>query len=333
LGLGDFRSQVAPFAPIPHFLAQTGEEDLPRAKFVYVDYTPDFEVFARERHQDTVNHDVRFSGGDQGELWDFKGALRYQRVEDPDIYVGERTKQSYSSATLDGDYRLGGKLTAGLQATGDRSTVSGGLTEEQGLALGYLDLQTTEKSSVGLGWGAGDLRVQGSADQYSFQPLLRFKYELSPKIGLAGNAGFDWRSFNRGVSHVDEPIFDVAANYETTENTVVTLSARRATIGSIEYRGVDVWEGLYQASVRQKILEEFFVTGSAGLVRDDYRPFQRSLVLARLDNYTFFKAALGRDLTKHGTVQLAFERRDNDSSVSSFGFAENLLTLNASFLF
>jgi len=332
-GWGDFRGQVAPFDPIPHFLAQTGEEDLPRANFLYVEYTPDFELFTRLRHQDTVNQDVRLSGQEQAGRWRTQADFRYQAESSPDPDVGARAKQTYYNANLAGTYELTGKLAGGLQAHVDRSVVSGGVPWQQGRVGAYADLEDSDRTTVGFGVAIGDLEVQREPDQLYLEPALRWKYALTSKIWFTGDAGADLRHFGRGVGERSEAIFDAGASYAATESTTVTLSGRRDTIASVEYRGVDITESVAQAGVSQRVWAEVILTGTAGAVWDDYRPFDPAIPLSRHDRYFFYKAAVGHDVTKHGTVQLSYEHRANNSSSANFEFVENLVSLDVSFLF
>lgn len=341
VGLGDFRGQVSPFAPIPHLLAETGEEDLTRSNFLYFNYTPDFEEFFHQHHEDTVNQDARFAGQEDGERWKLLGSFHYQDVTDPNIYLGGRDKQVYINANVDGSYELTGKLTTGLHLEGDRSDITGGYSQQQGIATGYLDFQATEKTALGLGLSVGDLEVAADPDQTYLQTLLRYRYQATEKIWLTGNVGADFRQLGQGGGDRTTLVFDLNAEYAARESTTFTLTARRATEGAVEYRGVDVWESIYQAAVRQRIGNGFTATGGAGVVWDDYRPFARDVVLLdettlappRTDKYYFYKVALGHDLTRHGTVQVAFEHREDSSTVEQYSFTDNLLSLNLSFLF
>jgi len=341
VGLGDFRSQVSPFAPIPHMLAQTGEEDITRSNFLYFNYTPDFEEFFHQHREDTVNQDARFAGQEEGERWKLQGSFHYQDVTDPNIYLGGRDKQVYINTNVDGSYELTGKLTAGLHLEGDRSDITGGYSQQQGIVTGYLDFQATEKTSLGLGLAAGELQVASDPDQVYLQTLLRYRYQATEKIWLTGNVGADFRELRQGGGDRTSLIFDLNAEYAATESTTVTLTARRATVGAIEYRGVDIWESIYQAAIRQRIGNGFIATGSVGMVWDDYRPFASDVVLLdemkmvppRTDKFYFYKVALGHDLTRHGTVQVAFEHREDASTIEQYSFTDNLLSLNLSFLF
>ncbi len=341
VGLGDFRSQVSSFAPIPHMLAQTGEEDLTRSNFLYFNYTPDIEEFFHQHQEDTVNQDARFAGQEQGERWKIDGSFHYQDVTDPNIYLGGRAKQVYINTILDGSYEVTGKLNAGLHLEGDRSNITGGFSQEQAIVTGYLDYQATEKTSLGLGLAAGDLSVASDPDQTYLQTLLRYRYQATQKIWLTGNVGADFRQLRQGGGNQTGLVFDFNAEYAATDSTTVTLTARRATEGAIEYRGVDIWESVYQAGVRQRIFNGFTGTVSAGLVWDDYRAFTRDVVVLqdegftqpRTDKFFFYKAAVGHDLTRHGTVQVAFEHREDNSSDAQFWFTDNLVSVNLSFLF
>jgi hypothetical protein len=332
VGLGDFRGQVSTFAPIPHILAQTGEEDLVRTNFLYLNYTPDIEEFFHQHRQDTVNQDVRVAGQEEGERWRLVGSLHYQDVTDPNIYFGGRTKQIYYNANLDGSYQFTGKLNGGLHLEGDRSLIEGGTRQQQGIATGYVDFQATGKTALGLGLALGDLQISPQTDQTYLQTLLRYRYQATQKIWLTGDVGPEFRHLGQSAGGRTGLVFDLNGEYQATEGTSFELGARRATVGAVQYRGVDIWESVYHAGVRQRVGNGFIATGTVGLVWDQYYPFTH-VPLQRLDKFYYVKAAIGHDVTRHGTVQLSYEHRDDNSSFRQYTFEENLISVNLSFLF
>ena len=199
-GLGDFRSQIAPFAPIPHFLARTGEEELPRKNFIYVNYLPDIEVFTRYQGNDTINQNVQLAGQEEGELWNLQGNFQFQSETDADIDVGHRIRQSYSTADGSAAYALTGKLTAGVRLQGEISDFSGGLSSTEGRATVFIDDQIAPKTTLGLGFAGGDLDVQRAPNQIYGRPLLRWKYDPTAKLSFSANGGQDFRQFGSNTA-------------------------------------------------------------------------------------------------------------------------------------
>jgi len=68
-----FRTAVAPYAAIPHFIARTGEEDLPRRDYAFISYTPDAVFFYDHDDENAVNHDVRLAARKERDNWNTHG--------------------------------------------------------------------------------------------------------------------------------------------------------------------------------------------------------------------------------------------------------------------
>src|SRR5690606_32818427 len=108
-GIGHFRTAIAPYAAIPHFIARTGEEDLPRRDYAFASYTPDAVFFYDHDNENTVNHDVRLAARQERETWNVHGQLRFQRVTDADLDFGRRLRQTYYTASGGFEHALTGK--------------------------------------------------------------------------------------------------------------------------------------------------------------------------------------------------------------------------------
>src|SRR5581483_7925127 len=137
VGLGNFRETLASFAPIPHFLVRTGEEDLPWKDFLYASYTPDGFLFSKYHKEDVVNNDVKIAGQKERDLWNLSGDLQFQTESDPVIDVGRRIKQTYYTGDAAAAYDISGKLTGGVKLSGNRSEYSGGFNSDDGEAGGF----------------------------------------------------------------------------------------------------------------------------------------------------------------------------------------------------
>ena len=118
-----------------------------------------------------------------------------------------------------------------------------------------------------------------------------------------------------------------------TASTQLTMTAIRDVVASAEYADADYRESLYQAKVRQRVFGEMYGGLAGGYVQDDYENDGSGPFVSRQDDYYFYKASAAHDLTKHGTIELSYEHRENDSSIANFGFTENLVSVDASFLF
>ncbi|HTQ31252.1 MAG TPA: hypothetical protein VMI53_08580, partial [Opitutaceae bacterium] len=237
VGMGDFRSELASFAPIPHFLAQTGEEELPRQDFAYASYTPDLLLFSKYHSQDTVNHDARLAARQENDLWNFQGQFHFQHETQPNIDVGRRITQTDYTADANAAYVISGKLTGGTELYGNRTEYSGGLASTDGRITGYLDYQVAPKTALGVGIAGGYLDVASGANQAYEQSLLQIKYAPTEKLSFAGQAGAEYRQYDSSLGNRTHFIFDASGSYQATDSTLFTLTDKRETLASAEYSG------------------------------------------------------------------------------------------------
>lgn len=332
-GIGSFRSEFAPFSPTPHFLARTGEEDLPRKDFAFIGYTPEAVFFSRHPGENDINHDARLAARREEELWNAQGEFHFQSIADTDIDLGRRLRQTYYTAALGGEYALTGKLTGGAKLYGYRSEYDAGFSSTDERATVYVDYRIAPKTTLGLGAAAGYLDVASGANQTYQQPLLQIKYQPTAKISFSGQAGEEFRQFDSDIDDRSQFVFALNGGYEATDSTSFTLTGRRETQSSAQYAGENIVQTLYQGGVRQRFWQRVYLSLHGGFARDDYESNRSVASVVRRDDYHFYKVSATGDLTPRGSLELSYEYRKNDSSLSGFGFAENLVSLGASFLF
>jgi hypothetical protein len=332
-GLGNFRSALASFAPIPHFLVRTDEEELPWKNFAYASYTPDGVLFSKYHGEDVVNNDVKLAAQQERDRWNLNGSLHFQTESDPVIDVGRRIKQTYYTANADAAYMISGKLTGGVRLYGNQSDYSGGFASTDGRTGGYLDYQIAPKTAVGVGLTGGHLDPAHGADQTYEQPLLDIKYQPTAKLSFAGQTGAEFRQFDSNVSNRSHFIFDLIGNFDPTDSTEMIFTTKRDTVASAEYAGENVVGSVYQGSVRQRFLQRLYLSLAGGLVHNNYENNEPNSAIARRDDYYFYQVSSSADLTRRGTIELSYEHRDNDSSFAAFKFTEDLVSFAVSYLF
>lgn len=332
-GIGNFRTAVAPYAAIPHFIARTGEEDLPRRDYAFASYTPEGLFFRDFDDENTVNHDVRFAARQERDLWNAQGEFRFQRVTDVDLDFGRRVRQTYYTAHAIGERSLTGKIRGSLGGHANRSEYAGGNTSTDVRGTTFLDYQIGPKTTLGLGGTAGYLMVERGADQTYQQPLVQIKYQPTAKISFAGQAGEEFRQYDSDIDDRSRFVFSLSGDYEASDATRFNVAARRETQSSAQYSGENVVATLYQAGVRQRFLQRVYVSLLGGHVRNEYENNVPTAILSRRDNFNFYKASSSLDVSRRGTVELSYEHRENDSTLPNFEFEQSLVTLAASFLF
>lgn len=332
-GIGNFRTATAPYAPIPHFLARTGEEELPRRDYAFASYTPDAVFFREHDDENTVNHDVRMAARKERETWNAHGELRFQRITDADLDFGRRLRQTYYTANAAGERALTGKVSGGLGARVYRAEYASGDESTDFRGNGHFDYQIAPKTRLGGGVAAGYLLVGNGADQTYQQPFVQVVYQPTSKISMNGQLGHEFRQYDSSVEDRSRFVFAFTTNYEAREATSFNVSARRETQSSAQYAGENIVATLYQGGVRQRFFQRMYVSLHGGFVRNQYETNAPVTFLGRRDDFTFYRASSSLDVTRRGTLELSYEKRDNASTIRTFDFDQQLVSLRASFLF
>jgi hypothetical protein len=333
-GIGNFRTAVAPYAAIPHLIARTGEEDLPRFDYAFVSYTPDAVFFIDHSGENDVNHDLRLAARHERDNWNAHGELRFQRITDADIDFGRRLRQTYYTANAAGERALSGKTFGGLGVRAYRAEYSGGLSSTDLRGNAILDYQIAPKTRIGLGAAAGYLWVGSGADQTYQQPFAQLTYQPTAKVSFRAQAGEEFRQYDSSEPDRSRFVFALNGNYEASDATSFNLEARRDTLSSAQYAGENIVASFYQAGVRQRLLQRLYVSLSGGFVRNQYeRNVPTAAALGRRDDFGFVRAGSSIDFTRRGTLELSYEHRDNSSTLHTFDFQQNLVSVAASFLF
>lgn len=332
-GVGNFLAEFTPFSEIPLFFSRPGERELPHDNFAFASYTPEGVWFASNHEQDTINHDARVVGRTGNDLWSLYGQLRFRSLSDANIDLGRRVRQTYYTGTVSGTYALTGRTKAAVTLEGEHHGVSGGLSSDEGRATAAFDYQVAPKTEVGLGATVGQLDVKRGENQTYTRPMLRLKYAATEKITLSGEAGEEFRHFSGDVDDRSQFVFGLNGEYQPRDGTTISVSGRRDTLASAEYAGENIVSTTYEAGVRQRFLRRHTLGLAGGYVHNHYENNSIISVVSRRDDYYFGKFGASRDVTKRGTVDLAYEYRTNDSSVGSFGFRESVVSLSLSLLY
>lgn len=332
-GIGNFRTATAPYAPIPHFLARTGEEDLPRRDYAFASYTPDAVFFHEHDDENAVNHDVRIAARKERDNWNAHGEFRFQRITDADLDFGRRLRQTYYTAHAAGERALTGKVSGGLGARVYRAEYAGGDESTDFRGNGHFDYQIAPKTRLGAGVAAGYLLVGNGADQTYQQPFVQVLYQPTAKISFNGQLGREFRQYDSSVADRSRFVFAFTSIYEARDATTFNLSARRETQSSAQYSGENIVATFYQGGVRQRFFQRMYVSLDGGFVRNQYETNAPVAFLGRRDDFTFYRASSSLDLTRRGTLELSYEKRDNASTIRTFDFNQQLVSLRASFLF
>lgn len=235
---------------------------------------------------------------------------------------------------LNAAYQLAGKtsLSLGLQsAIADYSSFLSSNTISGNLFVNYA---YSDKLTVGIGGTGGREFVdQPTPDQTFEQGNLRLAYVITGKLVANASAGIEFRQFDSGRSDYISPVFEFTLSYTPFDGSDFSLIGSRRTTSSGSLAGQDFTSTQFVASWRLRLFERFFFSLTGGYQNLDYINAIGGLVATRADDYYFIEPALDVKITRFWYAGGYYLRRQNNSSVSAFGFNENQTGIRATFTF
>jgi hypothetical protein len=87
------------------------------------------------------------------------------------------------------------------------------------------------------------------------------------------------------------------------------------------------------ARIRQRCFEKVYLTLAAGYESGRYEEILQSTSTNRIDDIFYFKSSISFAYTKWADMELAYEYRNNQSTLSGSSFKQNLITLQLNVFF
>jgi len=304
------------------------EDSAKPQRFAGVDYTPSVNVFTEHGVNNNVDHIAGLSAGYAFSRLAVGVEQDYSRVADKANEVGTRIVRTLYETRLRARYEFSDR---------SRLEVNGKYTRydyEQANYQGFQELRNEDwfnrqmgaKVSAGLGVVFGYVLPEGNANQTYQQVLLRGIYRLTGKLDVRMMAGGEYREFESGRPATLDPVFGVAAIYQPSERTTLTLDAHRmdqpSPFGDYNY----VTLGAY-AGVRQTVFGSWSVGLSGGYDNIEYVRSQSRASNTRSDGYLSLRTSLDYDMNSHVKASLFYIRRQNDSTSQRFEYENNMLGL------
>ena len=328
----DFYTRIGPALTLGF-----GDTIVREENFLELYYEPDFLIFADHSNFDAIEHVAHLAGqyrfsrltvgvleniqlaetGDS-QLPGYTGTI----VNGVNIDTGGRRRINTYATHLVTAYDLTGKTF--LSAAGDYTLINypGGLTDSQRISGNlFLNYQYSPKLVVGVGSTAGrDLLVQANSNQTFEQANLRSSYAVTAKLNASGLVGLEFRQFDTGSHDSVTPVFDLSATYKPFDGTSINVDASRATQTSAVLLGQDYTSTQVQVTAKQRLLQRFALSFTAGYQNLGYIDALTHTVASRQDNYYFIQPTIDARITKFWFAGAFLVYRQNTSTFSNFGF-------------
>lgn len=333
----------------PALMVAFGDIESGDANFLRFEYDPDIVFFLDHSSFNTFQNVIHFDGRTAFNRLTLTVTEVAQLLNGSDVNQATNGGTFVNAVNLDvrgqprvnlfntqvtAAYKLAGKtsLAVGVQsAIADYSsflssnTISGNL---------YVNYAYSDKLTVGIGGTGGREFVdQPTPDQTFEQGNLRLAYVITGKLVANASAGVEFRQFDSGRGDYISPVFEGTLSYTPFDGTDFNLVASRRISNSASLAGQDFTSTQLVASWRQRLLDRFFFSLTAGYQNLHYIQAIGVVVATRDDNYYFIQPAIDVRITRFWSAGGYYLHRKNDSTSSFFGFNENQSGLRTTFTF
>ncbi|HWL51002.1 MAG TPA: hypothetical protein VNQ90_01105 [Chthoniobacteraceae bacterium] len=308
---------------------------LPRTSgnFLFADYSGQYEFFADHSELSAYDQDALLSTGWTDGKLSLGLTARFRSLSTPDIDAGGRVRRYIFDVGTNVYYELSGK-TSFESDLAYRNTQYPGLVDSSELINeNWVNYQITPKIKISPGIGLGILMIHGYGEQPYGRLLIRALYEYSEKLSFHGRLGLEYRDVERGSGFRNNPIFTLGATYEPRDGTTLFLEGYRYAEASALLSGADYTVTGVEGRIRQRFLERFYLTFTAGYQNLDYHLVSDDASPGRVDNYFFGRAAVAFDITKWCNAEVFYLHQRDASTHSGNSFNSNQVGVGLDFSF
>ena len=320
------------------------------ANFLHLDYNPDFVFFLD--HSEFNAYQQAVTLGAQSTLsrltlslsgnfeylkgFDFSRTLASTGgfVDSVNLDVRGRPETVDVRAQAGASYDLGGKtsVSAGVQTSITNYTNA---ISSQSLSAGlFINYAYSPKLTFGIGGTGGRQFVdQPDADETFEQANFRASYNLTGKLSASGSVGVEFRQYDSGQNSYVTPVFDLGLIYTPFDGSALSISGSRRIAPSGSATGQDFDSTQFTISGSQRFLQRFFLRLTGGYENLTYVAATPGVSSPRVDNYYFIIPAIDVKITRFWYAGGFYQRRKDNSSLSSFSFDENQAGIRLTFTF
>ncbi len=181
----------------------------------------------------------------------------------------------------------------------------------------WLNRQLTGKINVGLGVTLGYWDVDRSGTQTYEQVEVRAIYRFAEKMDVSAAVGGNWQQYSGGVPATWYPIFRIAARYRPVDATEFQVEAHQfqqvsASLLAQNYNTIG-----FSGSVRQRVINKWFVTVGGGYGIADYYATLPGVPPAVSSTYYSTRVGVDYEFTERWTAGAFYQHQNNVSDVRS----------------
>jgi len=309
------------------------------ANFLRFEYDPDIGLFLDHSSLNTFQNVIHFNGRVAFSRLTLSLSEVAQLLNGSDVNQATSTGTFVNAVNLDvrgqprvnmfntqlnAAYQLAGKTSLSLGLQSSIADYSSFVSSHEISGNVFVNYIYSEKLTIGLGAvGGREFVDQPTPDQTFEQGNVRIAYEITGKLLANVSVGVEFRQFDSGRSDYISPVFAATLSYTPFDGTDVSLIGSGSTTSSASLAGQVFTSTQLVASVRQRLLDRFFVSLTVGYQNLKYVEATGVIVATRDDDYYFIQPAIDVKIMRFWYAGGYYLHRQNNSSASFFGFVEN----------
>ena len=250
----------------------------------------------------------------------FVFGANYANLSGVDRDTRGNSRRQIATALFITRYQYSKKTEFSLNVSVPVRQVSNGVSSEAITGTLFANTDLTQKTSVGVGYTFGALRVESGSDQIYHQALVRLKYSPTRFLLFDGTAGVDFR--DRGDSSSVAPIFGLSTTWDSQHGTLMTLAAERRIFNSASTINTNFTSTSITLGVYQRFWQGVIGSLKAAYEYTEYENFGTGAGSSRIDKLYYASAGATVPLTHHWNCSLNTAAGKNDSGLAGFDFLQ-----------
>jgi hypothetical protein len=288
-----------------------------------LDYTPSWTTYSSHQLRDSLDHNVRLTGGTLYEDWILGFSQTYSKTTTPMVETGTQTEQEIYSTALGASHRINSGLSMDLALNQNLNFTPQFQSWKEWSTMDWLNYQFWPRLSAGLGTGGGYDKVDTGADMTFEQFQARVQWRALDKLAIEAHGGAEIRQFRTaGAGDLVNPVAGASVQYQPFDNTRLSLSVARVQTVALttaalqsevtESTGVD-------AALKQRLFEKLSLDLGGGYHTIKYIS-AGSDASGRSDKYYSFNARLSWWVFTRVSVAVFYQYSKDSSSQASLTF-------------
>jgi len=302
-----------------------------------LDYTPTWRFYSDSQFRNTLDHNVRLTGGIKYEDWFFGLSQTYSASSAPLVETGTQTDQESFLTALNASYQFNSKMSLDAAINQRITSTEQFQSSSEWSTMDWLNYQFQPGLDAGVGFCFGYVDVETGSDMTYEQLLCRMNWRATDKISFQIHGGGELRQFlTGGAKDVLNPVAGVAIQYQPLETTQLSLNLDRVVATSL----VTATNAQSQLSesvdltgrLGQRLFKKLNLDLSGGYHTVKYVAADTE-VTSREDDYYTFNARLSCAFLKRGTASVFYQYSDVSSTGSGFTYSTTQLGFEIGYRF